>query len=162
MTMADQVVLLNQGRVEQTGPPHELYELPRTTFAAQFLGSPPMNLLNVALIGERSALDAACGGSLTAGCLSEGFIGVRPEDVQVGPTGLPVTISSVDYLGAETVLRMTHNGQILFARIDGRRDYRPGEAIHISWSEEAIHRFGVDEIRIDDAITCSHYQRHKN
>jgi len=151
MTMADQVVLLNQGRVEQTAPPHELYERPRTTFAAQFLGSPPMNLLNVTLIEERSALATACGGSPAMG-LSEGFIGVRPENVQVGLTGLPVTIASVDYLGAETVLRMTHNGQALFARIDGRRDYRPGEAVHISWSEKAIHRFGADEIRIDDAI----------
>jgi ABC-type sugar transport system ATPase subunit len=98
-------------------------------------------------------LATACGGSLTTDCLSEGFIGVRPEDVQVGPTGLPVKISSVDYLGAETVLRMTHASQILFARIDGRRDYRPGEAIYISWSEEAIHRFGIDEIRIDRATT---------
>jgi sn-glycerol 3-phosphate transport system ATP-binding protein len=75
--------------------------------------------------------------------------------VKLGPTGLPVKISSVDYLGAETVVRMTHNGQILFARIDGRRDYRPGETIFISWSEKAIHRFGVDKIRIDDAITGS-------
>ncbi|BBO78350.1 sugar ABC transporter ATP-binding protein [Desulfosarcina widdelii] len=150
MTMADQVVLLKQGRVEQTGPPHELYERPHTTFAAQFLGSPPMNLLNVALIEQRDALAAACGGALAADGLDEGFIGVRPEDLQVGPTGLPVKISSVDYLGAETVLRMTHDGQALFARIDGRRDYRPGEATHIRWSEKAIHRFGVDEIRIDD------------
>ncbi|WP_319523767.1 ABC transporter ATP-binding protein [uncultured Desulfosarcina sp.] len=150
MTMADQVVLLKQGRVEQTGPPHELYERPRTTFAAQFLGSPPMNLLNVALIEERGALAEACDGAPAADGLDEGFIGVRPEDVQVGPSGLPVSISSVDYLGAETVLRMTHNGQTLFARIDGRRGYRPEEAIHIRWSAEAIHRFGVDEVRIDD------------
>jgi sn-glycerol 3-phosphate transport system ATP-binding protein len=152
MTMADQVVLLKQGRVEQTGPPHELYERPRTNFAAQFLGSPPMNLLNVALIEERSTLVKACGGSQTTDCLTEGFIGVRPEDVQVGPSGLSVKISSVDYLGAETVLRLNHNRQVLFARIAGRRDYRPGETIYISWSEEAIHRFGVDEIRIDDVM----------
>jgi sn-glycerol 3-phosphate transport system ATP-binding protein len=155
MTMADQVVLLKQGTVEQTGAPHELYECPRTTFAAQFLGSPPMNLLNVALIEELSALATACGGSLTADCLSEGFIGVRPEDVKVGTTGLPVKISTIDYLGAETVLRMTHNSQILFARIDGRRNYQPGETIHISWSEKSIHRFGANEVRIDDAITGS-------
>jgi sn-glycerol 3-phosphate transport system ATP-binding protein len=155
MTMADQVVLLRQGRVEQTGPPHLLYERPHTTFAAQFLGSPPMNLLNVALIEDRSALAAACGGSRAADGLSEGFIGVRPEDVKVGTTGLPAKISSVDYLGAETVLRMSHNGQNLFARIDGRRDYRPGEAICIRWSEEAIHRFGVDDIRIEDAKSVS-------
>jgi sn-glycerol 3-phosphate transport system ATP-binding protein len=153
MTMADQVVLLKKGRVEQTGPPHELYERPHTTFAAQFLGSPPMNLLNVALIEERGALAAACNGAPTADGLNEGFIGVRPEDVQVGSSGLPVSISSVDYLGAETVLRMTHNGQTLFARIDGRRGYRPGEALHISWPAEAIHRFGVDEVRIDDTKT---------
>jgi sn-glycerol 3-phosphate transport system ATP-binding protein len=155
MTMADQVVLVKQGRVEQTGAPHYLYEYPRTTFAAQFLGSPPMNLLNVSLIGERSELAAACGRSLTADRLSEEFIGVRPEDVQVGTTGLPVKIASVDYLGAETVLRMTHNSQILFARIEGRRDYHPGEAVHISWSKESIHRFGVDKIRINDATAGS-------
>ena len=52
MTMADQVVLLKKGRVEQIGRPHELYELPRTTFAAQFMGSPPMNLLKLDLIEE--------------------------------------------------------------------------------------------------------------
>jgi sn-glycerol 3-phosphate transport system ATP-binding protein len=155
MTMADQVVLIKQGRVEQTGPPHELYERPRSTFAAQFLGSPPMNLLNVALIEDRSALATACGGSLTADCLSEGFIGVRPENVQLGRTGLPTKISSVDYLGAETVLRMTHNRQNLCARIDGRRRYRPGETIHIHWSKEAIHRFGVDGIRIEDTASAS-------
>jgi sn-glycerol 3-phosphate transport system ATP-binding protein len=155
MTMADQVVLLNQGRVEQAGPPHELYERPRTTFAAQFLGSPPMNLLNAALIAEHGTLSAACGPSLAADCPSEGFIGVRPEDVQVGSTGLSVKISSVNYLGAETVLRMTHHRQILFARINGRQGYRPGETVQVRWSEKAIHRFGRDKIRIDDPMTGS-------
>ena len=67
MTMADQVVLLRQGRVEQIGQPHELYEHPQTTFAAQFLGSPPMNLLRIGLIAEREALAAACGGTRPAG-----------------------------------------------------------------------------------------------
>lgn len=155
MTMADQVVLLKQGCVEQIGRPHELYERPRTTFAAQFLGSPPMNLLNVELIEERSALATACGGALTADCLSDGFIGVRPEDVHVGPNGLPVRISAVDYLGAETVVRMTHGGQTLFARIDGRQGYEPGEQIHISWSEKAVHRFGSDGICIDGPLEVS-------
>ena len=151
MTMADQVVLLRQGYVEQTGPPHTLYESPCTTFAAQFIGSPPMNLLEVASIKERGALATACGGSLSADCLAEGFIGVRPEDVQVGPNGLPVRIASVDYLGAETVLRLTHDGQILFARIDGRRHYRPRETIHIGWPQSAIHRFGPDRRRVGEA-----------
>lgn len=155
MTMADQVVLLKQGCVEQIGRPHELYERPRTIFAAQFLGSPPMNLLNIDLIEERSALATACGGALAADCLSDGFIGVRPEDVRVGPAGLPVRISAVDYLGAETVVRMTHGGQTLFAKIDGRQGYGSGEQIHISWPQKAIHRFGADGIRIDDPLKVS-------
>ena len=115
MTMADQVVLLQQGRVEQIGKPHELYEKPRTIFAAQFLGSPPMNLLKVDLVGDRRALAAACGGRLPELCPPEGYIGVRPENVRVGQEGLPARIAAVDYLGAETVVRLEHDGQSFFA-----------------------------------------------
>jgi sn-glycerol 3-phosphate transport system ATP-binding protein len=150
MTMADQVVLLKKGRVEQIGRPHELYELPRTTFAAQFMGSPPMNLLKLDLIEERSALAVACGGTLPADRLTDGYIGVRPEHVRVGHIGLPVRVSATDYLGAETVLRLAHGGQTLFGKVDGHRRYNPGEQLHVSWSEEAVHRFGADGIRIDD------------
>jgi sn-glycerol 3-phosphate transport system ATP-binding protein len=150
MTMADQVVLLKQGRVEQIGRPHELYERPQTTFAAQFMGSPPMNLLKLDLIEERSALAVACGGTLPVDKLTDGYIGVRPEQVQVGQSGLSVRVSSTDYLGAETVLRMTHGEQTLFGKIDGHRHYTPGERLHVSWPETAIHRFGADGIRIDN------------
>jgi sn-glycerol 3-phosphate transport system ATP-binding protein len=150
MTMADQVVLLQKGRVEQTGRPHELYERPQTTFVAQFMGSPPMNLLKLEMIEERSALAAACGGSMPEARLTDGFVGVRPEHVRVGQRGLPVRVSATDYLGAETVLRMVHGGQILFGKIDGHRRYSPGELLHVSWSEEAVHRFGADGIRIED------------
>jgi len=111
-----------------------------------------MNLLNIDLIEERSALATACGGALTADCLSDGFIGVRPEDVRVGSNGLPVRISAVDYLGAETVVRMTHGGQTLFAKIDGRQGFKAGEQIHISWPEKAVHRFGSDGICIDGQL----------
>ena len=89
MTMADQVVLLKKGRVEQTGPPHELYERPHTTFAAQFLGSPPMNLLNVALIEQRDTLAEACGGPAAVDGLDEGFIGVRLKMCRWDPPVFP-------------------------------------------------------------------------
>jgi sn-glycerol 3-phosphate transport system ATP-binding protein len=125
MTMADQVVLLKAGRVVQTGRPHDLYERPRTTFAAQFMGSPPMNLLKIDLIEKRSVLADACGGFLTEDSFSGGFIGVRPEHVQVAPTGLPVTLSAADYLGAETVLRLTHGQQPCLPRSTGITDINP-------------------------------------
>jgi len=151
MTMADQVVLLQLGHVEQIGPPHTLYENPRTIFAAQFLGSPPMNLLKIDLIKDHRELTAACGGRLPAACPPEGFIGVRPEDVRVGTRGLPVRIAAVDYLGAETVVRMLYNGQPLFARIDGRHAHTSGESLHISWAEAAVQCFGADGICIGAA-----------
>lgn len=151
MTMADQVVLLQQGRVEQIGKPHQLYEQPRTVFAAQFLGSPPMNLLKIDMVEDRGVLAAACGGTLPATCPPDGYIGVRPEDVCVGETGLPVRISAVDYLGAETVVRMAHDSQPLFARIDGRRDYTPGDQLFLSWPETAVHCFGSSGIAVDGA-----------
>ncbi len=150
MTMADQVVLLKEGRVEQTGRPHELYERPRTTFAAQFMGSPPMNLLTIDLIEERSALTDACGGSLAADSLSGGYIGVRPEHVRVSRNGLPVSVSAIDYLGAETVLRMTLGPQTLFVKTDGRHRYKPGEQLHVSWPEKAVHHFGAGGLRLED------------
>jgi sn-glycerol 3-phosphate transport system ATP-binding protein len=151
MTMADQVVLLQRGHVEQIGPPHTLYENPRTIFAAQFLGSPPMNLLKIDLIPERSDLAAACGGNLPSDCPPEGFIGVRPEDLRVGHQGLAVRVAAVDYLGAETVVRMAYDGQPLFARINGRQDYAPGDKLHLSWSERALHCFGPDGLAIEGA-----------
>lgn len=146
--MADQVVLLRKGSVEQTGAPHELYQRPRTVFAAQFMGSPPMNLLDVARIDRYDALMAACGGGLPADRHAGGFIGVRPEHIQVGNGGLPVQLVAADYLGAETVLRMTHGGQTLFARIDGRHDYRSGDTLAVCWPATAVHHFGADGIRI--------------
>ena len=110
-----------------------------------------MNLLNIDLIAERTALAAACGGSLPAACPPQGYIGVRPEDVRLGEEGLPVRITAVDYLGAETVVRMTHGGQPVFAKIDGRRDCAPGEAVYIKWPETAVHCFGPDGICVDGA-----------
>ncbi|MFO7715332.1 ABC transporter ATP-binding protein [Desulfosarcina sp.] len=149
MTMADQVVLLKKGRVEQTGRPHELYERPQTTFAAQFMGSPPMNLLNLELIEDRFVQDV-CGGILSAARRTDMIIGVRPEHVKVGQDGLPVQVSATDYLGAETVLRLSHGGQTLFGKIEGHQHYLPGEQLHVSWPEKAVHRFGPDGFRIED------------
>jgi sn-glycerol 3-phosphate transport system ATP-binding protein len=150
MTMADQVVLLKDGRIEQTGRPHDLYERPKTAFVARFMGSPPMNLLRIDSEDIRFALAGACEAGLSPDSLPEGAIGVRPEHVRVSSKGLPVNVLAVEYLGAETVLRLSHQGQVLFARTDGRRHYRAGEKLHVSWFSESIHRFGIDGVRIEN------------
>ena len=96
MSMADQVVLMRNGRIEQDGAPRELYERPATMFAARFIGTPPMNLLparrrphrrqGAAPAGRaRDTLGSACG----------------PRTSRSARTGMPATVRSVEYLGAD-------------------------------------------------------------
>ncbi|MGI9464761.1 MAG: ABC transporter ATP-binding protein, partial [Aestuariivirgaceae bacterium] len=106
MSMADQVVLLKDGKVEQTGSPADLYETPSTTFAASFLGMPPMNVLPIDRIEGAAALCKKAGSS-NPGWL----LGVRPEDIKIAKTGIPVEVSASDYMGAETVLRLKHGDE---------------------------------------------------
>jgi sn-glycerol 3-phosphate transport system ATP-binding protein len=126
MTMADQVVLLRAGRVEQDGAPADLYERPATVFAARFIGTPPMNVL---------ALEDAPGG--------EGvLLGVRPEDVTLtaGP-GLAARVASVEYLGADSIVTCAAGSQTLAVRAAGRVELSPGAAVTLAWKPEATHLF---------------------
>jgi sn-glycerol 3-phosphate transport system ATP-binding protein len=131
MSMADQVVLLNGGRIEQIAAPANLYEHPATVFAAQFLGTPPMNVLPVDTVGTFGVDDARSGWS----------IGVRPEHVRLAETGLRTTVTAVDYMGAETVLRLKLGDAVLMARVPGRVALGVDETAHVGWSDEDIHLF---------------------
>ncbi len=138
MSMADQVVLLREGNIVQTGTPAELYERPANEFAARFLGTPPMNVLDVDrldLPGER-----ANGGH---------FLGIRPEKVVPTDTGFPVEVSAVDYMGAETVLRLSHGGATLMARLNGRSEAAPGDRLHVRWDPADVHWFDREGVRLE-------------
>ena len=149
MTMADQVVLLRSGRIEQVGRPYDLYEHPQTTFVARFMGSPPMNLVDLDSAEVRASLADACEGIADTESFDCKAIGIRPEHVQLGSSGLPVTVSAVEYLGAESLLRLSHGTQSFFARTDGHRHYRPGETVYVRWPVALVHRFGADGKRMD-------------
>ncbi|MBP0495246.1 ABC transporter ATP-binding protein [Roseomonas sp. SG15] len=132
MSMADQVVLMRDGRVEQDATPAELYARPATAFAAGFIGTPPMSLLR---------LEAAPGGACIAGApehavapaeAAGALLGLRPEDV--APTddpGLPATVNSAEFLGAETVLRCAVGSEMVQARIPGHHVMTPGSPIRL-------------------------------
>ena len=142
MSLADQVVLLQDGHVEQIGTPAELYETPATAFAARFLGMPPMNVMRIDQIKPGGALNGAIPPA------SPGWmLGVRPEKIYICDKGLPVEISAVDYMGAETVLRLRHGTQDLMARINGRTKALPGEKLSVAWSAEDIHLFDEEGVR---------------
>jgi len=142
MSMADQVVLLKDGRIEQIGVPADIYDTPATTFAARFLGMPPMNVLRLDRIEDGGALN----GALPPG--SPGWsLGVRPEHVYIADRGLPVEVGAVDYMGAETVLRLRHGTQDLMARIGGRPRTAPGETLRVAWRAGDVHLFDDKGIR---------------
>ncbi len=150
MTMADQVVLLQNGRIEQIAPPHDLYEHPATAFAAHFIGSPPMNLIQLDQVQDRTQLSAA-GGLIPIPEGSRGWsIGIRPEKIKISERGLTARVDAIDFLGAETIIRLSFEEQILLAKINGRVKVAPGDQLTIGWPPEAAHIFnekGVITIR---------------
>jgi len=136
MSMADQVVLLKDGQVEQTGTPSDLYEMPRTIFAAGFLGMPPMNVLRI---------DQVSGAGMPKGSVPQAasgwMLGIRPEHIRIADKGLPVEVASTDYMGAETVLRLRHADQVVMARIHGRPAVVAGDRLKIAWAADEVHVF---------------------
>jgi sn-glycerol 3-phosphate transport system ATP-binding protein len=152
MTMADQVVLLQNGRIEQIAPPYELYERPATAFAAHFIGSPPMNIVQMDLIDEREVVSATGQPAPIPRGARGWSIGVRPEQIRLGRQGLSVEVGTVDFLGAETVIRLIYGKQTLFARANGRADLVPGNQVSVSWSPDAVHIFDENGLRQDWSV----------
>ena len=141
MSMADQVVLLNQGRVEQGGTPRELYARPATTFAARFIGTPPMNLVALESNGRIAGSDVASG-------VQAAQLGVRPEAITLAADGIPAVVRSVEYLGADLVLRCAVGSEVLLVRAAGGHVATPGERVHLRWPADEAHGFGADGRRI--------------
>ena len=133
MSMADQVVLLNKGAVEQAGSARDLYSRPATTFVARFVGTPPMNLLQ--LEGGRIA------GSGVASGVHAAQLGLRPENIQIGGDGVAATVQGSEYLGADLVLRCAIGSQSLLVRADGQTDIAPGQPLKLRWAPGDAHAF---------------------
>jgi sn-glycerol 3-phosphate transport system ATP-binding protein len=143
MTMADQVVLMRNGRIEQDATPAALYERPATIFAARFVGTPPMNVIPVALIPE--ALGVPPGGHARDGLA----IGIRPEAARLGE-GVSATVAAVEYLGADTLIDTRIADQSFIVRVGGRAAARAGDHVRIGWDAASAHWFDLSsQCRID-------------
>ena len=152
MTMADQVVLLRDGRVEQDATPPALYAKPLTLFAARFIGTPPMNTV---------ALEDGSGGAVIRGTagpvlLRHGgaglVLGVRPEAISLGGDhGIPAVIENVEFLGADSLVTSTIGTERVTARVPGRLAADRGIVLQLSWRTEEAHLFDArDGRRRDD------------
>ncbi|PYU64662.1 MAG: sugar ABC transporter ATP-binding protein [Acidobacteria bacterium] len=133
MTMADRIVVMNAGRVEQIGSPLELYDDPANLFVAGFIGSPAMNFLKGRLNG--SAVAVGNGISLPVKTRLESgrdvLVGVRPEHLAVAPDGVPAEVVVVEPTGADTQIFCKLAGTDVTAVVRERHDFRPGESIRL-------------------------------
>jgi len=164
MTMADRIVVLNNGRIEQSGTPLELYHHPATVFVAGFIGAPKMNFLQseVAIVTPRQVtLTLLDGGSLAVPVprrkLAEGenvTLGVRPEDIVVDPEGeFPGQIEIIEHLGAWSFLhvRMGHGTKVV-AVAPGDSPSRAGDRLRLRLLRQRLHLFDKSGMAIEDPI----------
>ncbi len=141
MTLADRVVVLRDGLIEQVGTPLELYDRPANQFVAQFIGTPQMNVVPA---GQLGAL-------VTAHALpvaGDGFVGLRPESVSLAPVGagvLQAQVELVEALGAEALIYVrTPQGAQLVARQTHRSSLRAGDSVGVNVDTAAAHLFDGD------------------
>ncbi len=124
MSMADRIVLMNDGRIEQIDVPETLYNHPKTVFTAQFIGSPPMNIIYS----------------------DNKYLGVRPEHIEISNTGLPASVISCDYHGADTIVladigQQEEEQKLVKIRYPGHALFTPQQQISIQWRSEHEHSF---------------------
>jgi len=145
MSMADKIVLLNEGEIVQQGRPKELYEKPENTFTAKFLGNPPMNLINlevekggnyIPIFGDKYFLKQKSD--------KKNILGIRPEDIEISKEGVKCTINDLDYQGSDVVLSLQLGNQEIFARIDSKKVEELDNQVYINWDNNNIHFFDFE------------------
>jgi multiple sugar transport system ATP-binding protein len=147
MTMADKIVVMQAGRIEQVGAPLELFDRPANLFVAGFIGSPAMNMLaGVVRTGEKPAVEVD-GVRLPfagAGQVAEGQVvvyGVRPEHIELTAEGFPARVAVVEPTGSETLVFLRFGESELVALFRERHNFRPGDTLTIRPRAELAHLF---------------------
>jgi multiple sugar transport system ATP-binding protein len=148
MTMADKIVVMHDGIVEQIGAPLELYDTPHNLFVAGFIGSPSMNFLTGHVRANGKAEFEGPGGArlplATAPASSDGkpaIYGVRPEHFTIADDGAEATIQVVEPTGSETQIVAKVGGQDIVAAFRERHQFKPGEKIRLKPDPRLVHLF---------------------
>lgn len=154
MTLADRLVVLNGGNIEQVGSPIDVYDKPASTFVASFIGSPAMNLLDVKASG--SGLEPMNGTGLS-GANTKGRdryrIGIRPEHLEVSSAAeagdgvlLQTTVNVLEPVGAESYVYagFGDGGPEIVIRVSSHAHHWPGETLYLKAAPENVHFFDAD------------------
>ncbi len=149
MTMGDQIVVMKDGRIEQTGHPLALYDRPANTFVAGFIGSPAMNFLPGTLRRDATAarVELVDGTRLDAPPDAAGvdgqpiILGMRPEHLALADTGIPSTVVVIEPTGADTLVACRHHDTDLSVVFRERHAFRPDTVIHLAPDTRRAHLF---------------------
>jgi len=145
MSMADKIVLLNEGEIVQQGRPKELYEKPENTFTAKFLGNPPMNLIYLEVEREGNYIPIFEEKYfIKQKSDKKNILGIRPEDIEISKEGIKCTINDLDYQGSDVVLSLQLGNQEIFARIDSKKVEELDNHVYINWDNNNLHLFDFE------------------
>ncbi len=139
MSLADRIVIMSEGRIEQIGTPMDLYERPASTFVAEFIGAPPMNVFPVS-----SDAGVAFASMLERGAQGAASIGIRPEALTVTGSGPKARVGLVEVLGAETLVHLRLGTDRLILRTGHGHTFREGQEVALGADPSAISLFDAD------------------
>ena len=144
MTMADKIVVMKDGFIEQVGAPLDVYDKPANIFVAGFIGSPAMNFIKGTISSDGLTTSNGTLFPLAASQDMNGqsvVVGIRPEHIQVAATGVEATVSVVEPTGAETLVTAEIDGQAIHFSISERSDLRAGSIVRLQPQAEKVHLF---------------------
>jgi multiple sugar transport system ATP-binding protein len=144
MTMADRIVVMQSGRIEQIGAPLELFDRPANTFVAGFIGSPAMNLLKGRVAGGAVEVEGFTLPLPPSANVSEGqevVYGIRPEHFERSSDGFSARIKVVEPTGSETLVFLRFGEKELVALFRDRHNFKPDETLALRPRPEAVHLF---------------------
>ena len=148
MTLADRIVVMRDGRIEQIGTPLELYDTPVNTFVAGFIGSPAMNFLEGTVVENGFQLSQGPLLETLSSPTGASTCGIRPEHFQLDADGIDCEVAVVEPTGSETLVIARVNGQQLTAVFKDRLDVHPGDRINLRPDPSKLHFFDAEGQRL--------------
>ncbi|MEP5259464.1 MAG: sn-glycerol-3-phosphate import ATP-binding protein UgpC [Nitratireductor sp.] len=149
MTLADKLVVMNAGKVEQIGAPLDVYERPASTFVASFIGAPAMNLIPFSALGDDGRLGLRDAAVATIGFRPQDIIEVANDNEDGDGLSLRFVVDAVEPVGSESYLHGKVGDERVVVRIDGRAPHREGDRIGIAVPSERLHAFDADGRRLE-------------
>jgi sn-glycerol 3-phosphate transport system ATP-binding protein len=154
MTLADRMIVMNEGNVEHIGTPLEVYTKPKTLFTAQFIGSPAMNILKGNCENNKVSFANKATISINSKFSGPVNVGMRPEDFELDPNGpIKLKVELVELIGANTLIhgKLENSNEILVASISGVvKEDTIGKNINLSIKDNKLHLFDTNtDLRIN-------------